>query len=171
MGTPEYTINDWIVHRSYGVGQIKKVETKPIQGEKTECFMIQTQNGTYWLPLHNLDTARVRPVATQTRMDQAIRELRNAKQEIDIDRLYWKERIETVKEDGDVVANSRVVRDLTLLRSLRRLNQTEEGALNILTERLLREWSAISNQDIDKIRPTLTDTLMKTKNKFTAQSS
>ena len=169
MGEPLYAIDDWIVHRSYGVGQVMKVEVKPIQGEQTECFMVQTQNGVYWLPIDRLDTPRIRPVATSDRVEKALIELQNSDLSLDPDRMYWKERIEDVKENGGLVAISQLVRDLTLLRTLRRLNQTEEGALNLLTERLLREWSACVHKDIDRIRPTLKAYLMETKAQFAAE--
>ena len=32
IGT-QYLIGDWVVHYAYGIGQIKKIEEKPIHGD------------------------------------------------------------------------------------------------------------------------------------------
>lgn len=161
-----YAIHDWIVHRNYGVGQVVKIEVKPVHGERTECFRVKTRDGVYWLPLDHLDTPRIRPVASPERVNKAIQELHNSDLTLDPDRFYWKGRIEEVKENGDMVAISQLVRDLSLLRTQRRLNQTEESALKLLTERLLGEWSACLHKDIDRLRQTLYTTLQETKTRF-----
>ena len=168
MTTPTYALHDWIVHRSYGVGQVIKIEVKPIHGESTECYRVETRNGVYWLPLNSLDTPRIRPVATPERLEQAVQELQISDLTLDPDRFYWKERIQKVKENGDLVAISRLVRDLSLLRTQRRLNQTEETALSALTERLLREWSACAHKDIERLRTRFHQTLQETKTRFSA---
>jgi RNA polymerase-interacting CarD/CdnL/TRCF family regulator len=166
MTNQTYGIQDWIVHRSYGVGQVVKIEVKPIHGSPTECYRVKTKDGVYWLPLDSLDTPRIRPVATPDRLEQAVQELHKTDLTLDPDRHYWKKRIENVKEFGDLVAISCLVRDLSLLRTQRRLNQTEESALNTLTERLLREWSACAHKDIDRLRHKFNTTLQETKTRF-----
>ena len=35
-----YSVDDWVVHTQYGVGQIERIEVKPILGEKTLCFKV-----------------------------------------------------------------------------------------------------------------------------------
>ncbi len=166
MTNPPYTLHDWIVHRNYGVGQVVKIEVMPIHGDPTECYRVKTRDGVYWLPLDSLDTPRVRPVATPERLDQAVQELHDSDQTLDPDRHYWKDRIQKVKQNGDLVAISRLVRDLSLLRTQRRLNQTEETALSTLTERLLREWAACAQKDIDRLRTKFQHTLQETKTRF-----
>ncbi len=42
---------DWIVHKSYGVGQIRKIETKPIHGKEVNAFRVKTKTAVYWLPI------------------------------------------------------------------------------------------------------------------------
>lgn len=168
MTNPPYALQDWIVHRSYGVGQVVKIEVKPIHGKSTECYRVETRDGVYWLPLDSLDTPRVRPVATPERLEQAVQELHKSDLTLDPDRHYWRDRIQAVKQNGDLVAICRLVRDLSLLRTQRRLNQTEETALNALTERLLREWAACAHKDIDRLRTRFQLTLQETKTRFAA---
>ena len=45
-----FTTGDWVVHLYYGVGQIKAIEEKPIDGEKQDCYKVKTKNSTFWFP-------------------------------------------------------------------------------------------------------------------------
>jgi RNA polymerase-interacting CarD/CdnL/TRCF family regulator len=38
-----YSTGDWVVHLYYGVGQINRIEVKPILGEDTKCFKVKTR--------------------------------------------------------------------------------------------------------------------------------
>jgi len=168
MSELEYQPGDWIVHKRYGVGQVEKIEVKPIHGEETRCLRVMVRGGVYWLPVGEMDNPRIRPVASTNHLQRAVEELTNANQTLEEDRKLWKQRIETVKSDGNLVQISKLVRDLTLLRTQRRLNQTEETALKTLTERMLQEWSATSNRDIEILRPTLNSYLQDSKAQFEA---
>jgi RNA polymerase-interacting CarD/CdnL/TRCF family regulator len=147
-----YSIGDWVVHHSYGIGQIKKIEEKPIHGELVLCFRVKTKNGDYWFPRNGADNPRIRPISSQDMLQRGQKELQKKVREFDPDRKMWKSRIDEVRASDDLIATSQLVRDLTILRIQRKLNQTEERALSHFTDRLLREWSAIMNTDIEKTR-------------------
>jgi RNA polymerase-interacting CarD/CdnL/TRCF family regulator len=150
-----YSIGDWVVHHSYGIGQIKKIEEKPIHGKQVACFRVKTQDGDYWFPRNGADNPRIRPVASQDMLQRAQKELQETVRDLDHDRKMWKSRIDEVRASDELIATSQLVRDLTILRTQRKLNQTEEKALSHFTDRLLREWSATMNIDVEAIRPKL----------------
>jgi RNA polymerase-interacting CarD/CdnL/TRCF family regulator len=60
-----YSIGDWIVHHSYGISQINKIEEKPIHGELVAWFRVKTKDGAYCFLRDGADNPRVRPVAFQ----------------------------------------------------------------------------------------------------------
>lgn len=148
----QYSIGDWVVHRAYGIGQIKKIEVKPIHGNQVPCFRVNTKDGAFWFPKDRADNPRIRPVARPRVVQRAKRELQKVNEGLDPDRKMWKMRIDAVKSTDDLVTISQLVRDLTLLRAMRKLNQTEENALNHYKDRLLREWSATMNADVETTR-------------------
>lgn len=153
--TPAYAINDWVVHTYYGVGQIKRIETKPIHGEDTRCFKVKTNDSTFWFPTTDSDNPRVRPVASKDDIDKMIKNLRRKSNKLDSDRQVWKKRIAEIQPDGDLLAISVLIRDLSAQQVVRQLNQTEQDALEHLKERLLREWASIINERVEKLRPEL----------------
>jgi RNA polymerase-interacting CarD/CdnL/TRCF family regulator len=144
-----YSIGDWIVHHSYGIGQIKEIEVKPIHGEQVPCFRVKTKDSSFWFPKNRPNNPRIRPVATPDIVQRVKKELQKPVREFDSDRKMWKRRIDEVRAGDDLIATSQMVRDLTILRTQRKLNQTEEKALSHFKDRLLREWAATMNTDYE----------------------
>jgi RNA polymerase-interacting CarD/CdnL/TRCF family regulator len=153
--TPTYSIGDMVVHRYYGIGQIDDIECKPLDGVKVECFKVKTDNGAYWFPTDSLDNPRVHPVASQELIQRAIEILQSAPHGLENDPIQWKERIDDVWADGDFLAISSLVRDLTALKTKNKLNRTQDQALTNLKDRLLREWAASLKVDEKSIRTKL----------------
>ena len=153
--TSTYSLGDMVVHRYYGVGQIDGIENRPLNGVGVECFKVKTENGIYWFPTDSLDNPRVHPVASQELIQRAIKILHSAPNGLENDPLQWKERIDDVQSDGDFLAISSLIRDLAALKTKKKLNRTQDQALNNLEDRLLREWAASSEVDVKSIRPKL----------------
>jgi RNA polymerase-interacting CarD/CdnL/TRCF family regulator len=148
-----YSIGDWVVHHAYGIGQIKEIEEKPIDGKQVDCFRVKAMAGAeWWFPKNGADNPRIRPVASQDMIQRAQTELQQPGSDLDPDRDMWKTRINEVRASDDLIATSQIVRDLTILKTQRKLNQTESGALKHFTDRLLREWSATMNMDVKAIQ-------------------
>jgi RNA polymerase-interacting CarD/CdnL/TRCF family regulator len=147
-----YSIDDWVVHTYYGVGQIKRIETKPIHGEDTKCYKVKTKDSTFWFPTTDEDNPRIRPVASKDIIHKVIKNLRRKSSKLDVDRKIWKKRIEEVQTNGDLLSMSIIIRDLSAQQVIRDLNQTEENALEHFKDRLVREWASITDEEIGDLR-------------------
>lgn len=158
--TSQYSVGDWVVHHAYGIGQIEKIVKKPIQGDLVSCFQVKTKNGAqWWFPSNNTDNPRIRPVVSQNLLQQAEKELQEPILGLDPDKAFWKDRINEVTTSGDFMATSQILRDLTVLKNQRKLNQMEVKAFNLFKDRLLSEWSTTMNIDIEIVRVKLRDYL------------
>jgi RNA polymerase-interacting CarD/CdnL/TRCF family regulator len=140
--TPKYSLGDRVVHYNYGVGKIDGIERKPLNGLEVECFKVKTEFGVYWFPKDSSNNPRIHPVASQELIQDAIEILQSAPEDLEIDSVQWKERIDDVKMEGDFLAISRLVRDLAALKNRNQLNITQTQALKNLKDRLIGEWSA-----------------------------
>jgi RNA polymerase-interacting CarD/CdnL/TRCF family regulator len=147
-----YAVNDWVVHTQYGVGQVKGVEVKPFHGEPTKCFKVKTRECTYWFPTTDADNPRIRPIASEEIIKKVVRTLRRKASDLDTDRKHWKRQIESAYAEGDMLSISKLIRDLSSQGVLRKLNQTEENALENFKVRLSREWAAIVQEKPQEIR-------------------
>ena len=161
-----YAVEDWVVHKLYGVGQIKGVESRPINGETTPCFKVKTKDCTYWFPVNGDENPRIRPVSSEEIIAKAIQTLRRKPRYLDTDRKFWKEKIAEAQQDGNLIAASKVIRGLSAQRVFRKLNQSEEKALDRFKERLVREWSAIQQVEAAELRQQLHDCIQESKNKI-----
>ena len=76
MENNSYGIGDWVVHKRYGVGQIRSIEKRPINGEATNCFKVKTNDSMYWFPVAKKENPRIRPIETEKIIDKVIKTLR-----------------------------------------------------------------------------------------------
>ena len=153
--SPIDTEGDMVVHRNYGIGQIDCIERKTVNGIEVDCFKVTTENGTYWFPVDSLDNPRIHRVASEKRIKSAIKILQSAPEGLEDDPVQWKERIDNVMADGDFLAISGLIRDLSALKTQKKLNRTQEETLNNLKDRFLKEWAASSGVDIKTLQPEL----------------
>jgi RNA polymerase-interacting CarD/CdnL/TRCF family regulator len=147
-----YSIGEWVVHSQYGVGQIKKTEVLPLHGEQTECFMVQVKDGAFWFPTSTSENPRIRPVESQEIITKVIKNLRRKPGNLDKDKKYWAQQIKEMPLDGDLVTISKLIRDLSAQQALKRLNDSQIRILSKLSGRLMREWAAITGEEIEEIR-------------------
>jgi RNA polymerase-interacting CarD/CdnL/TRCF family regulator len=151
----QYIVGDWVVHTQYGVGQIKNIEVKPINGKTAACFKVKTRDCTFWFPATGSNNPRIRPIGTREIVHQVIRILRRKPANLDKDKKYWRDRIHEIRSEGDLVTISKLIRNLSGQKALRNLIQSEQKALVYFKERLMGEWAVIMDTDIESIRPRL----------------
>lgn len=150
-----YSLGDWVVHSYYGLGQIIRIEDKPIQDVDTPCYKVKTKDSTYWFPTTGTRNPRIRPVASEAIIDNVIRTLRSEASTLDTDRMLWKKMIEDVQAENELLSISALVRDLSAQQVIRNLNQIERDALSHNKERLLLEWALIVPEEIEELRSRL----------------
>ena len=162
----QYSIGEWVVHSLYGVGQIKKTEVMPLHGKQIECFRVQVRDGAFWFPINTADDPRIRPVASHEIIPKVIKILRRKPGNLDKDKKYWTQRIKEAPPDGDLISISYLIRDLSGQQTKKRLNDSQVRALSAFIERLLQEWSAITDTPIEKIRPQFNSYIQESKVKI-----
>jgi RNA polymerase-interacting CarD/CdnL/TRCF family regulator len=102
-----------------------------------------------------LDNPRFHRLASQELIQEAIEILQSDPNDFGNDPVQWKERIDDVQSEGDFLAISSLIRDLSAMKTKKKLNRIQDQALNNLEDRLLREWAASLEVDVRSIRPML----------------
>ncbi|MFQ5943236.1 MAG: CarD family transcriptional regulator [Anaerolineales bacterium] len=136
-----YSKGDWLVHPSYGIGQVKKVEKKRIEGEKIEFYRVEGEHSTYWLPVKEPEGSRVRRLATKRQFRKAIKLLKKAPKEMDPDHTQRRSRIKEVMSTGSLNSVVRAIRDLSARNTDNRLSDTERRSLEQFIDSLVEEWA------------------------------
>lgn len=138
---------DWIVHRRYGIGQIKQKEEKTISGVCSEYYKVKTPDSEIWLPISKLDQSWFRPIATPNEIDEAIEILTQPATTMAPEFLRRKERIQQVQNENSVPAIAQLIRDLSGRQQQKSLSMTEQEALRRLKGRLATEWAVAMDKE------------------------
>lgn len=160
-----YAVGDWLVHLIYGVGQVKKLEKRPIGGVQKMCYHVRTEDGVFWLPVDNADNERVRPIAGPKRIQRALDALKQAPKKMAGNFQTRRKRIRRVSLDGDLSTDLRLVRDLNARQFKKGLNATEQDAFNTIVKRFLQEWSLSRGIEIREARQKLDRFLQESREK------
>ncbi len=161
-----YKVGDIVVHNNYGVGTIILIENKPLNGGNIECFKVETKNGSFWFPTAAADNPRIKHVASKDVLQKAKQILSTAPEALETAPEFWKERIEDIRAEGKFLEICTLLRDLTILKTIKKLNRTQEQALNSLEDRLTREWAGSLKMPTNSIRPKIQAYLEKSKSKY-----
>jgi len=160
-----YEVGEYIVHLIYGVGQVKKIERRPIGGAKRLCYRVRTDDGVFWLPTVNADNRRVRPIASPKHIRNAIKILQKNPKKMSSNYKSRRKRIREVILDGDLSTDMELVRDLNARQFKKGLNMTEQDALDTIIKRFLKEWSLTKGIKIQEARQKLDQFLQKSRSK------
>lgn len=147
----EYPVGEWIVHRDYGVGQIKKIERKSIAGRQNTYARIEMPDTTVWIPADQMDGEQLRPLADPERFQRAVEVLTNPPKEMASNFRQRQAQISDALADNVPAETARLIRDLRARRRARGgLNKTERSALKDLSKRFVQEWAACFGLDLDQ---------------------
>ena len=142
--TGSYTSGDWIVHPSYGIGQIRKIEIKHISGHDKRYFKIQTSNSLYWIPVEDISDELVRALSTPDDVEHALTVLQTAPTELSSNMKVRQNDIQRARAANTLSATAQIVRDLHALRkSTRTQGVIERTAYNALKQQLVEEWAFV----------------------------
>lgn len=150
-----YAVGDWMVHLIYGVGQVRRLEIKPIGSVDRLCYRVRTEDGVFWLPADNADNERVRSIASPNRIQRALEALRRAPRKMATNFQARRKHIREVSLDGDLKSDLKLVRDLNARQLRKGLNITEQEAFDTIVKRFLQEWSLSKGIEIQEARQRL----------------
>jgi RNA polymerase-interacting CarD/CdnL/TRCF family regulator len=142
-----YTKGDWIVHARYGVGQVKGMEKKLVEGEKKLYYKVKTFNGAYWLSVMRADAEYIRPVTSEYKIRRALTRIRKPPKPLPENHIQRNRAISEALKNNSLYPKAHMIRDLHGKQVESRLNFKEEDALLKLKEQFVNEWSVISNKE------------------------
>jgi RNA polymerase-interacting CarD/CdnL/TRCF family regulator len=151
---------NWIVHIYYGVGQVKRLEKKCLDGKKTIYYRVEGKDGTFWLPVNKSDTERVRPIASQKQLDSALQAIKEQPRTFTEDYKQRQILLNESKLEGSLLEIACLVRDLSYWQVEKHLNLSEKETLEHLKNRLSMEWSIVEDIKQQEARTELNELLI-----------
>jgi RNA polymerase-interacting CarD/CdnL/TRCF family regulator len=150
-----YSKGDWIVHARYGVGQVKGIEKKTLEGENKLFFKVKTFDSVYWLSVVRTDVEYIRPITSEYQIKRALTLIRKPPEKLPENHNHRNKAISEALSDPSLYTKARMIRDLSGKQHASKLNFTEEDAFLKMKKQLLNEWSIVEDKDQDVLEEKL----------------
>jgi CarD family transcriptional regulator len=144
----QYQKGDWIVHTRCGVGQVKGIDQKELEGKERTYLKVEAFRCEYWLPVEKTDVDYIRPVSSSSTLRRALRAIRSHPDELEDDHRRRVKQISEIWSDGTMMKLARLIRDLHGRQKTAKLSFAEEETLEKVKRRFIDEWIVI--QDIER---------------------
>ena len=154
-----YDKGDWIVHARYGVGQVREMEKKVLDGAKKEFLRVRTSDSEYWVSVSRIDVEYIRPVTSEYQINKALRMIRKSPKKLPENHNERNKAINEAINDPSLHHKARMIRDLSGKEQESKLNFTEEDALIKMKKQFLDEWSVIKDVDREILEEKLDNAL------------
>jgi RNA polymerase-interacting CarD/CdnL/TRCF family regulator len=142
-----FSKGDWIVHARYGVGQVKGIEKKELEGEQKLFFRVKTFDGVYWLSAVRSDVEYIRPITSEYQIKRALTIIRRPPKGLPENHTQRTKLINETLRDPSLYPKARMIRDLNGKQHETKLSFTEEDAFVLLKKQLLNEWFVVQGTD------------------------
>ena len=136
-----FRIGDKVIHCTYGLGEITRIEEKVINDQLTNCYVIQLNNMIIWVPMDDLGQNSLRVPTPPEEFINTLPILSSPNESLLEDRVLRKKQLSDQLKDGQLTSICRVIRDLTYYQRKSKLNDQERSILDRATRSLLTEWT------------------------------
>jgi RNA polymerase-interacting CarD/CdnL/TRCF family regulator len=142
-----FSKGDWIVHARYGVGQVRGIEKKVLEGVKKLYFKVKTFDGVYWLSATGTSVEYIRPITSEYQIKRALTIIRRPPKELPESHIQRSKLISETLRTASLYPKARMIRDLNGKQHIAKLNIGEEDAFLLLKKQLLNEWSIVQDTE------------------------
>ena len=153
-------IGDNIVHSAHGIGTVKGISTKKLRGEKQVFYRVKTNRLTYWLPVVNSNTDRIRTVRAPSTFRATISTIRKKPKKLNEN---FRSRLNYIIDElakCALLANARLIRDMHARNFDKPLHINENHIYEKLREQYINEWSISANISKTEAEEKLNDALL-----------
>ena len=156
-----FTVGDYVVYPTHGVGRITGIEEQEIVGMKLELFIVEfdKEKMTLRVPINKADATGMRLLASPEKMKTALTTLKGRAR---VKRTMWSRRAQEYEakiNSGDPVSIAEVIRDLHRGEGQPEQSYSERQIYEAAMERLMRELAAVEGLDDEQATERLDNVL------------
>lgn len=148
-----------VIHWTYGLGEITRIEEKTLSGKSTDCYVFQTSDLMIWIPVDGQAQSSLRRPTTPVEFQQLFTILSSPQEKLLEDRVQRKDQLMTRMKDGQLSSICEVVRDLTHYQRSNKMTDQEKSILERAINSLLTEWTYSLGIPLTQAHQTLTSLL------------
>jgi len=136
-----FRIGDKVIHCTFGLGEITQIEEKVINGHPVNCYVVQMNDMTIWVPMDDPEQNSLRAPTLPEEFVKTLPILGSPNEDLLEDRVLRKKQLVDQLKDGQLASICRVVRDLKHYQRSSKLNDQEKSILERAIKSLLTEWT------------------------------
>jgi RNA polymerase-interacting CarD/CdnL/TRCF family regulator len=131
---------DTVMHWTYGLGQIIRLEERNLSGLNTLYYAVQIRDMTVWVPSDDELQNRLRLPTSKSGFNELIAILSNPGEPLPDDRKERRAHLLGFLRDGSTQSLCHIIRGLHGFQKIRQLNESDQGILKQARNSLLAEW-------------------------------
>lgn len=136
-----FHIGDKVIHWAYGPGEIIQLDEKSISGHTRQYYVVQMRTLTIWVPLYQTGESSIRLPTPKEDFDDLFQILASPAKPLPLDRNERRLQLIERLKDHKLASICGVIRDLTLHKSLKKMNDNDNSILEHNRDILINEWS------------------------------
>ena len=145
----EFQSGDNVVHPSYGVGNIIRLEERQLaEAEMRLYYVLAIDTTTVWVPVHSDGSTSLRAVTAKQDIDQYRTLLKSRPTPLERDHNKRRLEINERLKQGSFRVMCEVVRDLTACGWYKQIGEVDASLLQKVRGNLRREWAAAAGVPI-----------------------
>ena len=150
-----FKVGDLAVYPAHGVGRIESIETKVVNGEEHDFYIMKVIENAMviMIPTWNVESVGLRDVIQKKEIPK-IFDVMRSRQEQPIDNQTWNRRYREYMEKiktGSLFEVAEVYRDLSLLKTTKDLSFGERKLYDTAQNLLVKELSTAKNKNEETI--------------------
>ena len=151
----EFQVGDLAVYPAHGVGEIQAIESRVINGEKHDFYIMKIlENGmVIMIPIRNVESVGLRDIISKKDVSRVYDVMKSRKDGLPDNQTWnrrYREYMDKIKT-GSLYDVAEVFRDLSLLKLTKDLSFGERKLYDTAQVLLVRELSTAKNTDEDTI--------------------
>ena len=131
---------DPVMHWTYGLGQIVRLEERALSGPKTLYYAVQVGDMTVWVPADEKLSSRLRSPTSESGFKKLLSILSSPSEPLPDDRHERRTHLLELLKDGHAESLCRIIRDLS---AYPKRNDNDQTILKQAQNTLLGEWGFV----------------------------
>lgn len=159
--TLELSEGDWVVHNRHGLGQIIGMDTKELLGDRKVFYVVKTESITYWLPIAESNSVRIRPVASADAFQLALKLMEETPQPLEDNFRRRLAAIQSEIQKSTLLSKAALIRDMYARDYQKDVHINEKKILDTLQQQFINEWVATGGIQYEEAQDALRKALKK----------
>lgn len=141
----EFHEGDPVMHWTYGLGQVVRLEERDLSGSNILYYAVQIGDMTIWVPADGKLESRLRPPTTESGFKKLLGILSGPGRPLPEDRTERRSQLLELLKDGRAESLCQIIRDLSASQKIKPLNDNERTLLKQSRTALLGEWGFVQS--------------------------